>query len=117
MIEVRSLTKRFGRVNAVEDLSFAVQPGRVTGFLVPNGAGKTTTLRAALGLLNPTSGDVLFDGRRYVDIPKPASQIGAALDSTSFHPGRSALNYLRCLAPEVGVPDRSEEHTSELQSP
>ncbi|MDR1118061.1 MAG: ATP-binding cassette domain-containing protein [Bifidobacteriaceae bacterium] len=104
MIEVRGLTKRFGRVTAVDQLSFKAQPGRVTGFLGPNGSGKTTTLRAALGLVKPSAGDVVFDGRHYAQIRRPARAIGAAVEASSFHPGRTALNHLEALAPEVGVP-------------
>ncbi|MDR2374604.1 MAG: ATP-binding cassette domain-containing protein [Bifidobacteriaceae bacterium] len=106
MIEVSSLTKRFGSLTAVEDLSFKVQPGRVTGFLGPNGAGKTTTLRLALALIRPTQGSVTFDGRRYQAIRQPAHHIGAALEAASFHPGRTALQHLKMLAPEVGVSDQ-----------
>ncbi|MDR1635421.1 MAG: ATP-binding cassette domain-containing protein [Bifidobacteriaceae bacterium] len=106
MIEVSHLTKRFGSLTAVEDLSFQVQPGRVTGFLGPNGAGKTTTLRLALGLIRPTGGGVTFDGQKYAAIPRPAHHIGAALEAASFHPGRTALAHLKTLAPEVGVSDK-----------
>ncbi|MDR1393773.1 MAG: ABC transporter ATP-binding protein [Bifidobacteriaceae bacterium] len=105
MIEVRSLTKRFGPVTAVDNLSFQAQEGRVTGFLGPNGSGKTTTLRAALGLIRPTAGDVVFDGQHYGEIKRPASVIGAALEASSFHPGRTALDHLRAIAPEAGLPD------------
>jgi ABC-2 type transport system ATP-binding protein len=105
VIEIRSLTKHFGRVAAVTDLSFTARAGRVTGFLGPNGSGKTTTLRSALGLVRPTAGDVVFDGRHYSEIPRPAHVIGAALEASSFHPGRTALAHLKALAPEVGVPD------------
>jgi ABC-2 type transport system ATP-binding protein len=99
------LTKRFGAVTAVEDLSFTAQPGRVTGFLGPNGSGKTTTLRTALGLLQATAGDVTFDGTHYWDLPNPGRQVGAALEASSFHPGRTALAHLRMLAPTLGVSD------------
>jgi ABC-2 type transport system ATP-binding protein len=105
MIEVSHLTKRFGSLTAVDDLSFEVHPGRVTGFLGPNGAGKTTTLRIALGLVRATSGNVTFDGRRYAEMRKPMRQIGAALEASSFHPGRSGREHLKMLAPLVGVPD------------
>ncbi|MDR3360796.1 MAG: ATP-binding cassette domain-containing protein [Bifidobacteriaceae bacterium] len=103
MIEVRALTKRFGPVNAVSELSFTAADGRVTGFLGPNGAGKTTTLRAALGLVRPTAGEVLFDGRRYAELRAPARQIGAGLEASSFHPGRTALAHLECLAAGMGL--------------
>jgi ABC-2 type transport system ATP-binding protein len=97
-IEVRGLIKRFGSVEAVRDLSFDAQPGRVTGFLGPNGAGKSTTLRALLGLVRPTAGTVTFEGRRYEELDRPASQVGAVLEDTAFHPGRTARNHLRVLA-------------------
>jgi ABC-2 type transport system ATP-binding protein len=105
MIEVSHLTKRFGHLTAVDDLSFQVQPGRVTGFLGPNGAGKTTTLRIALGLVRATAGGVTFDGRRYGQLTRPMRTIGAALEASSFHPGRTAREHLKSLAPLVGVPD------------
>ena len=109
-VEVEHLTKRFGAVTAVEDLSFAVRPGRVTGFLGPNGAGKTTTLRMLLGLVRPTSGTALVGGRRYVDLPDPARTVGASLESTGFHDGRTARDHLRVLAAAAGVPDaRADE--------
>ncbi|MCL2652823.1 MAG: ATP-binding cassette domain-containing protein [Propionibacteriaceae bacterium] len=102
-VEVTHLTKRFGRLKAVDDLSFTVEPGRITGFLGPNGAGKTTTLRAALQLVNPTSGAVTFEGQRYSEIRHPMRLIGAGLEASSFYPGRSALDHLRTIAPLVGV--------------
>lgn len=104
-VVVDHLSKRFGAVQAVDDLGFEVHPGRVTGFLGPNGAGKTTTLRMLLGLVRPTSGTATIGGRRYTDIPHPARVVGAALEAASFHPGRSARDHLRVLAPQVGVPD------------
>ena len=88
-IEVAGLTKRFGAFSAVDDLSFAVEPGRITGFLGPNGAGKTTTLRMLLGLVHPTSGTATIDGAAYATSPNPLGTVGAALEATSFHPGRS----------------------------
>jgi ABC-2 type transport system ATP-binding protein len=97
-VEVRDLSKRFGKVDAVKNLSFDVQPGRVTGFLGPNGAGKSTTLRALLGLIHPTTGTASFDGRRYEDLEHPSATVGAVLEDASFHPGRSARNHLRVLA-------------------
>ncbi|MDR0626348.1 MAG: ABC transporter ATP-binding protein [Bifidobacteriaceae bacterium] len=114
MIEVTNLTKRFGELTAVDNLSFSVQPGRVTGFLGPNGAGKTTTLRMALALIKPTQGKVTFDGRPYTAIRQPAKQIGAALEAASFHPGRTALDHLRALAPELGVSDKRCQEVLEL---
>ncbi|HEX6955415.1 MAG TPA: ATP-binding cassette domain-containing protein [Agromyces sp.] len=101
-IEISGLTKRFGQVTAVEDLSFRVEPGRVTGFLGPNGAGKTTTLRALLGLVRPTAGTATFDGVRYRDLPRPLETVGAALDA-AFHPGRTARNHLRVMAGAGGI--------------
>lgn len=103
-IEVRGFTKRFGEVTAVDGLDFAVEPGRVTGFLGPNGAGKTTTLRAILGLVKPTSGSLTIGGAPYSDLDRPMEHVGAAVESTAFHPGRSARNHLRILARAGGVP-------------
>jgi ABC-2 type transport system ATP-binding protein len=97
-IEIEGLTKRFGKVHAVTDLSFTVEAGRVTGFLGPNGAGKSTTLRMLLGLIWPNAGAGLFDGRRYEDLPHPSSQVGVVLEDASFHPGRTGRNHLRVLA-------------------
>ena len=97
-VEIRGLVKRFGAVRAVDDLSFDVQPGRVTGFLGPNGAGKSTTLRALLGLVRPTEGSATFGGRRYEELERPSAQVGAVLEETAFHPGRSARDHLRVLA-------------------
>ena len=105
VIEVVGLTKRFGPVHAVEDLTFRVSPGRVTGFLGPNGAGKTTTLRLLLGLATANAGTATIGGRRYADFPRPASHVGAALEASSFHPGRTARDHLRAYAPQVGVGD------------
>jgi ABC-2 type transport system ATP-binding protein len=97
-IEIRGLRKRFGSVEAVKDLSFDVEAGRVTGFLGPNGAGKSTTLRALLGLIHPTAGTATFGGRRYDELERPSAEVGAVLEDASFHPGRSARNHLRVLA-------------------
>ena len=97
-VEVRDLSKRFGKVEAVKNLSFEVEAGRVTGFLGPNGAGKSTTLRALLGLIHPTGGTATFDGRRYDELEHPSATVGAVLEDASFHPGRSARNHLRVLA-------------------
>ena len=101
VVSVAGLTKHFGAVTAVDDLSFSVAPGRVTGFLGPNGAGKTTTLRMILGLATPDAGTVTIGGIRYADRPRPAHH----LETASFHPGRSARDHLRVYAPEVGVSD------------
>jgi ABC-2 type transport system ATP-binding protein len=103
-IDVSGLTKRFGEVTALHDLSFSVEPGVVTGFLGPNGAGKTTTLRCLLGLVTPTSGSATIDGRAYRDLPNPLGQVGAALEASSFHPGRSARAHLQVLALAARVP-------------
>jgi ABC-2 type transport system ATP-binding protein len=102
-LTITNLTKHFGPVVAVDDLSFTVEPGRVTGFLGPNGSGKTTTLRCLLGLVAPTSGSATIDGHRYHDIAMPARTVGAALEATGFHPGRSAKNHLRVLARAGGI--------------
>jgi ABC-2 type transport system ATP-binding protein len=106
VVVVTGLTKRFGPVLAVDDLTFTVQPGRVTGFLGPNGAGKTTTLRLLLGLARPNAGTATIGGRPYADRRQPARHVGAALEASSFHPGRTARDHLRAYAPQLGVPDR-----------
>lgn len=95
--------KSFGPVRAVDDLSFSVRPGAVTGFLGPNGAGKTTTLRMLLGLTRPTSGRALVGDRPYAEHPRPARVVGAALEASSFHPGRTGLGHLEVYAAQVGV--------------
>jgi ABC-2 type transport system ATP-binding protein len=95
MIEAHRLTKRYGDRTAVEDLSFTVRPGIVSGFLGPNGAGKSTTMRMILGLDAPTSGAVTVNGRAYVDHPAPLRQVGALLDAKAVHTGRSAVDHLR----------------------
>ena len=105
-ISIQNLTKRYGSVLAVDDLSFDVQPGQVTGFLGPNGSGKTTTLRILLGLAAPTAGTATIDGLVYHQLPDPVRQVGAALDSNSFHPGRSAAQHLRVIATATGLPRR-----------
>jgi ABC-2 type transport system ATP-binding protein len=104
VVVVSSVTKRFGQLVAVDDLSFSLPSGTVTGFLGPNGAGKTTTLRLLLGLAEPTGGDVVVFGRRYRDLADPARRVGAVLESNDFHPGRSGRNHLRTLALAAGVP-------------
>ena len=97
------VAKTFGPVRAVEDLSFAVRPGAVTGFLGPNGAGKTTTLRMLLGLTRPSAGRALVGDRPYTEHQRPARVVGAALEASSFHPGRSGLGHLEAYAAQVGV--------------
>lgn len=103
-IEFASVTKNFGSVTAVDDLSFTVEPGRVTGFLGPNGAGKTTSLRILLGLVTPTSGTATVGGTPYHRLPSPLTTVGAALEAASFHPGRTARNHLRVYAAASGIP-------------
>ena len=102
-IEVTGLTKTFGDVRAVNDLSFEVLPGRVTGFLGPNGSGKTTTLRCLLGLVRPTSGTATIGRQPYAKLPMPTTLVGAALEATGFHPGRSARNHLKIVAAAAGI--------------
>jgi ABC-2 type transport system ATP-binding protein len=113
-LEVRNLTKRYGPTVAVDDLSFAVHAGRVTGFLGPNGAGKTTTMRALLGLLRPTRGEALVDGQPPVQMTDPLRTIGAALEATAFHPGRSGRAHLRVLASAARIPMSRVEEVLEL---
>jgi len=102
VVRAEHLTKRFGEVLAVDDLSFALQRGTVTGFLGPNGAGKTTTLRMLLHLVQPTSGQALVFGGRYQDLEFPASRVGAVLEAADFHPGRSGRDHLFALALALG---------------
>src|SRR3977135_1302015 len=97
-VEIRDLSKRFGRFAAVEELSFDIDAGRVTGFLGAHGAGNSTTLRALLGLVRPSSGSATFDGQRYDQLEQPAARVGAVLEDASFHPGPSARNHPRALA-------------------
>ena len=106
MIQVRHLAKRFGQNVAVNDLSFDVQPGAVTGFLGPNGAGKTTTLRLIVGLARPDKGTATIDGTSYHDLRSPLRQVGALLDAKSYHPGRRARDHLVALAQAGHVPRR-----------
>ena len=103
-ITVTGLTKRYGPVTAVDGLTFTVEPGQVTGFLGPNGAGKTTTLRMLLGLVSPTAGSALIGGRRYADLRAPRQAVGAVLEATGFHPGRTGRDHLRVLAEASGIP-------------
>ena len=104
MIEVRGLTKEFGPTKAVEDLTFTVQPGMVTGFLGPNGAGKSTTMRMILGLDRPTAGTALIDGKPYHDLKQPLRTVGALLDAKWVHPNRSAKAHLQWMAASNGIP-------------
>jgi ABC-2 type transport system ATP-binding protein len=115
-ISVRGLTKRFGHITAVNDLSFDVTHGTITGFLGPNGAGKTTTLRMLLGLVHPTAGTALVDGTPYDQLERPAFTVGAALEATGFHPGRTARNHLRILAhPNRIATSRVDEVLEEVE--
>ena len=118
-VVAESLSKRFGPVLAVDELSFTLEPGTITGFLGPNGAGKTTTLRMLLGLTAPTSGHSLVLGKPYAELDRPALSIGAVLEATDFHPGRSGRDHLRMLADAVGLPgSRADDvlQTVELQT-
>ncbi|HUA70248.1 MAG TPA: ABC transporter ATP-binding protein [Solirubrobacteraceae bacterium] len=103
MITVENVTKRYGDKVAVDDLSFEVKPGIVTGFLGPNGAGKSTTMRLILGLDAPTAGTVTLDGRKYQDLPAPLHEVGAMLEARAIHTGRSAYNHLLALAQTHGI--------------
>ncbi|MGB3256454.1 MAG: ABC transporter ATP-binding protein [Ornithinimicrobium sp.] len=113
-IQIRGLAKSFKDFTAVNDLTFEVQPGRITGFLGPNGAGKTTTLRMLLGLVKPTAGEGLIGGQRYADLPAPLNVVGAALEATNFHPGRSGRDHLRVLASTHQIPDSRVDEMLEL---
>jgi ABC-2 type transport system ATP-binding protein len=104
MIEVRGLTKRYGAKLAVDDLSFGIEPGRVTGFLGPNGAGKTTTMRCILGLDYPDKGTITVDGQNYRALAYPMREVGALLEAKAVHGGRSACNHLLCLAQTNSLP-------------
>jgi ABC-2 type transport system ATP-binding protein len=103
-IEIERLSKRFGDVTAVDDLSFTVREGAVTGFLGPNGAGKSTTLRMLLGLVTPTSGTATIGGKRYAELDAPFRHAGVILEADAFHPGRRARDHLRVLATAAGLP-------------
>jgi ABC-2 type transport system ATP-binding protein len=109
-----SLTKRFGELVAVDELTFSLRPGTVTGFLGPNGAGKTTTLRLLLGLAEPTAGEVLVFDRRYRELDSPARRVGAVLESNDFHPGRSGRDHLRVLALAAEIPSSRVEEVLAL---
>jgi ABC-2 type transport system ATP-binding protein len=106
MIEASNLAKRYGSTVAVNDLSFTIRPGVVTGFLGPNGAGKTTTMRLILGLDNPTAGTVTVNGKPHPQLPSPMHEVGALLDAKAVHGGRSARNHLLCLAQTNGISGR-----------
>jgi ABC-2 type transport system ATP-binding protein len=108
------LTKHFGPVHAVEDLSVSVEPGRVTGFLGPNGSGKTTTLRMLLGLVHPSAGTATIGRRRYQDLEHPSTTVGAVLEATSFHPARRARTHLRMAAAAGGHDEKRVDEVLEL---
>jgi ABC-2 type transport system ATP-binding protein len=114
VVVAEALTKRYGSLTAVDGLSFALEGGTVTGFLGPNGAGKTTTLRMLLGLARPTSGRALVFDRDYTALERPAERVGAVLEATDFHPGRSGRNHLRTLARAAGLPDRRADEVLKL---
>src|SRR5277367_4576221 len=114
MIEVRGLTKRYGAKIAVDDLTFGIEPGKVTGFLGPNGAGKTTTMRCILGLDYADEGTVAVDGKVYPDLAYPMREVGALLDAKAVHGGRSAYNHLLCLAQTNNLPRRRVNEVLEL---
>ncbi|MFI7303475.1 ABC transporter ATP-binding protein [Micromonospora aurantiaca] len=109
-IIVSGLTKQYKTVRAVDDLSFTVEPGRVTGFLGPNGAGKTTTLRMLLNLVTPSAGTATIGGSRYADLPDPLRTVGAVLEASSAHKGRTGINHLRVICAAAGLPkERADE--------
>jgi ABC-2 type transport system ATP-binding protein len=114
MIEARGLTKRYGKTLAVDDLSFDVGAGRVTGFLGPNGSGKSTTMRMIMGLDRPNAGAVTVHGRRYRELPWPLHEVGALLEAKAIHPGRSAYNHLWMLAQTNGIARRRVDEVLEL---
>ena len=114
MIEAQSLTKRYGDKVAVDDLSFSVEPGKITGFLGPNGAGKTTTMRLILGLDRPTKGTVTVHGKDFRELAQPMREVGALLDAKAVHGGRSAYNHLLCLAQTNNLPARRVNEVLDL---
>jgi ABC-2 type transport system ATP-binding protein len=114
VLSASSLTKRYGDLVAVDDLTFSLRSGTITGFLGPNGAGKTTTLRLLLGLAEPTAGEALLFGRRYRELDDPARRVGAVLESSDFHPGRSGRDHLRTLALAAEIPSSRVEEVLAL---
>ncbi len=114
VVRARGLTKRYGETVAVDDLSFDVQPGRVTGFLGPNGAGKSTTMRLVMGLDAPSSGIVTIGGRPYHDLPAPLREVGALLEARAIHPGRRAVDHLWMLAQANEIPRRRVDEVLDL---
>lgn len=113
-IVVSHLTKQYRKVRAVDDLSFEVEPGRVTGFLGPNGAGKTTTLRMLLNLVRPTNGAATIGGRRYAQLAEPLRHVGAVLEASSAHKGRTGRNHLRVICAAAGFPSRRADEVLDL---
>jgi len=114
VIEIRKLTKRYRDKTAVDDLSFVVPPGQVTGFLGPNGAGKSTTMRMIVGLDAPTAGTALVNGKRYAEHSAPLQELGALLEAKAVHPGRTAFNHLMGLAYTHGIPRRRVDEVIDL---
>ncbi len=114
VVAVRSLTKRYGSIVAVDEISFSLEAGTITGFLGPNGAGKTTTLRLLLGLAEPTAGQALILGRRYRELERPIQLVGAVLESDDFHPARTGRDHLRTLALAAELPRSRVEEVLKL---
>jgi ABC-2 type transport system ATP-binding protein len=114
VVSAQGLTKRYGELVAVDDLTFSLDAGTITGFLGPNGAGKTTTLRLLLGLAEPTGGEALVFGRRYRELDSPARRVGAVLESNDFHPGRSGRDHLRALALAAEISPRRVDEVLDL---
>ncbi len=114
MIEAHALTKRYGEKVAVDDISFTVRPGRVTGFLGPNGAGKSTTMRMIVGLDRPTAGSVTVGGHAYAQLPSPLTEVGSLLEAKAIHPGATARNHLRGLAATHGIPRRRVDEVIDM---
>src|SRR5262245_35075957 len=113
-IVVSGLTKHYKQVKAVDGLSFTIEPGRVTGFLGPNGAGKTTTLRMVLNLVTPTAGTATIGGQRYADLTEPLRAVGAVLEASAAHKGRSGRNHLRIVCAAAGFPQKRVDEVLEI---
>jgi ABC-2 type transport system ATP-binding protein len=114
MITVSGLTKKYGERTVVNDVSFSLEPGTVTGFLGPNGAGKTTTMRMMTSLVAPTAGSALVDGKLYAELPNPGAVVGTLLDASAVHPGRTGRTHLRLMASAIGVEDSRVDEVLEL---